>query len=177
MCLTTDIFDPIRSPFLPFRKTLESLTIVGNYLELNFWYPRMLPKVGWRTVIKADERGIWSLEFLENLVQLCIPFCVFARVGPIKYPPRLRHLILFSRQEPGYSVKFSSGDIPWGLAELYRLIIARKKGVILRELERLEVPVDGIKTHEGFGRLFSRVDFGFLLKFGVHKSEFCLLLS
>lgn len=128
--LTVYVFDPTYGPFVPLAETLEPLTVYGNFLDLTFWEPRRLPDVGWRKTMKAAEDRGWSLGYFENLTQLCIPFCVFARAGRITYSPHLRDLVLFSKEDTSYGLRFSGMDFPWGLVELYRLM-SLKKGILL----------------------------------------------
>ena len=68
-------------------------------------------------------------------------------------------------------MRFSGMDFPWGLVELYRLMSLKKRNA-LRELGHVEVAVDDINTRRSFGRFLSSFDFGVVLKFGVHRSEF-----
>ncbi|KAL5492160.1 hypothetical protein ACEPAI_3607 [Sanghuangporus weigelae] len=164
------LFDPNESALLLYRETLESLTIINNGKGLGTDGLLDYREQTLREAIKITTTKKCSLEFLQNLVQLCIPFCTFAEMSQMTFPPRLRHLFLFGDTSRQYGVFYQ--DLFYGLIELYRIASMKKEGKAFKELERIEAVIGGVEESRSLGRFLTKVDFGLVLKFGFESPEY-----
>ncbi|EJC99154.1 uncharacterized protein FOMMEDRAFT_31263 [Fomitiporia mediterranea MF3/22] len=160
----TNFFDPLTSPLLPYRKTLESLTITAKQVtEVTFpktfrWIELLDP------YIQSESK--WSLAFLENLVELCLPFRSFARIEITSYPPHLKELVL-----SGYLWELfeeDTDDIKCGGDNLEKLVKVRQAGRYLRELKRIRVLVRDVETRRSYVQLRDQLP-GVELKLGTGR--------
>ena len=110
-----DLFDPKSGPLLPFRNSLERLTLKA-YTESSG-----LPR----------PPACRSLGFLGGLKQLCFPFLWFATGNIDSYPPNLIEFALIGRCRENYA-----SYVPSGCDKLRNLFVCREENG-LRKLKRV----------------------------------------